>query len=153
MKLLEVNWFTPNNLNHSDTEYKNNLCYYLFFGIDITILYNFIKSKPFFISGFSLRISLMNLLSKLNWSLGGLDLFKTNVLSILIPEDKKEVKIRAFDFESYFGKDKTINLLSASMFEGIESNSFYLSGFTDSYSFIENFFDNLLTAENNGSYC
>lgn len=39
------------------------------------------------------------------------------------------------------------------MFEGIESNSFYLSGFTDSYSFIENFFDNLLTAENNGSYC
>lgn len=78
--------------------------------------------------------------------------FRTNVLSILLPEAKKDVKIGTFDFETYFGKNGSINLLSASMFDGIESKSFYLSDFTNSYSFIENFFDNLLTAENNGSY-
>nr|YP_009693752.1 hypothetical protein [Inonotus obliquus]BBN21278.1 hypothetical protein [Inonotus obliquus] len=77
---------------------------------------------------------------------------RENVLSILIPEVKNEVKIGTYDFETYFGKDGTINLLSASMFDGLETKSLYLSNFPNSNELIENFFNKLLTAENNKSY-
>nr|YP_010470458.1 hypothetical protein N4M07_mgp008 [Inonotus hispidus]UVF37946.1 hypothetical protein [Inonotus hispidus] len=77
---------------------------------------------------------------------------RENVLSILIPDAKNKVKIGTYDFETYYGDNGSINLLSVSMFDGLESNSLYLSDFPNSDDLIENFFDNLLTAENNKSY-
>lgn len=77
---------------------------------------------------------------------------RSNVLSILVPDNKRNVKIGTYDFETYFGNDGSINLLSVSMFDGEDGKSFYLSDFSNNDSFIDNFFDNLLTAENNGSY-
>ena len=83
---------------------------------------------------------------------GNLTNERVDIIKPLTEESKISGKFITFDLETYFNKDNSINLLSASFYDGKRSYSVYRGNFKTDNEMLDNIFKVLLSKYYNGRF-